>query len=71
MFVKFKADWILFALVKSEICELNLLCREHDPVLVTLLFSWGKQELYKHPSALWDSRAVSQYTHPLVWGQRV
>lgn len=64
MFVKFKVDWILFALVKSEICELNLLCREHDPVLVTLLFSRGKQGLYKHPSALWDSRAVSQPIYP-------
>lgn len=69
MFVKFKVDWILFALVRSEICELNLLCREHDPVLVTLLFSRGKQGLYKHHNALWDSRAVSQHIYPLVWGR--
>lgn len=42
MSVKFKMDWILFALVKSKICELNLLREEHDPVLVTLQFPWWK-----------------------------
>lgn len=38
MLVRFKMGRILSALVKSDICELNLLHEEHDLVLVTLLF---------------------------------
>ncbi|EDL37030.1 mCG61372 [Mus musculus] len=60
-------DWILFALVKSKICELNLLRGEHDPVLVTLQSPRGKQA--PQCFALRDSRAVSQHTYPLVWGK--
>lgn len=53
MSVRFKMDWIPFALVKSKICELNLfLCEEHEPVLVTLQFPCGKQAPYEHHSAL-------------------
>ncbi|EDL87628.1 rCG42091 [Rattus norvegicus] len=72
MSVKFKMDWILFALVKSKICELNLLREEHDPVLVTLQFPWWKASTVRTPrcSALRDSRAVSQRTYPPVWGKK-
>lgn len=67
MSVKFEMDWILFALVKSKICELNLLGGEHDPVPVTLQSPCGRQA--PQCSALRDSRAVSQHTYPLDWGK--